>query len=220
MTPQAFDSDRSRLIGVLLISSLILGIAGILLVGLSTPQDMRFDLANSNPDRVAASQALAPFRGVLAVSYILAFLGFAVIAVGLALLTPAVRQPSARPFAIVGLVLIAIAMVAWAIATYERLALALVDIRQTSDIPPLVGVVGLDITAQRLTIMLLTASVAFYGLSLFRSGILRRVGIVTAVLNGVVAIAAFVLFLQSGGIPPIVPILCAVAIGVGLILRR
>lgn len=220
MTAQALSTNRSRLIGVLLISSLLLGIAGILIVGLSTPQDVRFDLATSNPDRVAASQTLAPFRGVLAVSYTLAFLAFAVIASGLVLVTPALRQPSARPFATVGLVLIVTATVAWALATYQRLALTLVDIRQTSDIPPLVGIVGLDITAQRLTIILLTASVAFYGFSLFRSGILHRVGIVTAVLNGVVAIAALVLFLQSGGLPPIVPILCAVAIGIGLILRR
>ena len=157
---------------------------------------------------------------MLTVSDTLAFLAFAVIAVGLFLLTPALGQPSTRLFSTVGGGLGAIAIAAWAIATYQRLALALVDIRRTSDIPPFVGVVGLDMAAQRLAIMCLTASVAFYGFGLFRSGSLRRIGIVTAVLNGIVAVATLVLFLQSSGFPPIVLIVCTVAMGVGLMLRR
>jgi len=220
MLSQTLSLTRSRWIGALLISSLILAITAILIVGLFTPEEVRFDLMYSNPDRVVASQALAPFRGVLTVSNTLTFLAFAVIALGLFLLTPALRQPSTRLFSRVGSGLGAIAISAWAIATYQRLALELVDIHQTSDIPPLGEIVGLDMVAQRLAIMCFTASVAFYGFSLFRSGILRRTGIVTAVLNGIVAVIALLLFLQSSGFPPVVLIVCTVAIGVGLMLRR
>lgn len=206
--------------GLLMLSSFLFVIVGFILIAMFTPSDFRLDTIRANTSRVAASQELAPYRTVVTLADLFAFFTFATTSLGFWMLGPILSKSKGRRSFKLGSLFLLLSLVGWFLVTYLRVAFDLAKILSTSDIPPLVGLIGLDLTAQRVTIILFSTAVGFMSWSLYKSSLMRRLGLISAVLSFLTAAGAFALLLLGKGFPPITVLLCTYAIGIGLTFKK
>ncbi len=203
--------------GLLMLVNLVFFLASFLLIAFAIPDDFNIQTIRANPDRVATSQALAPYRSVWVAADLLSFLTFASTTLGFWLLASFLIAQKGSQSAKAGRIILVLALCIWLLVTYLRVALDAINITSPAGVPPLVSIVGLDITAQRIMLLIFSLGVALMSWSVFQSGLLRRIGLVSTLLSGLTFVGGLVLLILGQGFPPIVVLLCTYAIGIGLL---
>jgi hypothetical protein len=228
----ATQTARLRLGGLLLVAAPLVLIANFLVFG-GPAYATRVDARAADP-ALQTLTGLSRYLSANAATWIAFNLGgllFTTLACGgliqiarvLRGADPAARR-STRPLALAAITSAVLSLLAWAVMTSLLLGLAAGPER----LPPLVAAqplnhgggalvgIGYQVTSEAL----LAVAVTLLGAGLFTSGLLRRTGLAVALTNGLILAGALGFAALSGGAPPVVGLLLAVPLGMGLLLRK
>ena len=210
---------RVRYVAGLLIAGFVvflLGVFSILLFPSAQTSTPIWDF-RAGPSATRMLQAVAPpYRAPWITANILTLISPILTAIGLIMLTDILSSTNVRRLAIIGLISIVVATAVWVFHQYLAFGLALGDPQRPSDLLPFVGISSLFNQMQAVFEILTVTAGVLYGVCLWRSGLLKRMGMVASILNGVLLGLA----LFAGGMPPIVPYFITALIGIGLLARR
>jgi len=166
------------------------------------------------PGLLEKIELIASHRTFWVLQHIFFLAGVIATAIGLFILATILRETNARPLATGGLIGILLATAVWAVATYFRLSVPAEEIVRTSDVPPLFLAAFEGWIFVAFTVLTLGALIV-YGAALFRSGLLKRLGGIAAMLSSLMLLAAIIL----GDWAPEAQYLVTLPIGIGLLLR-
>ncbi len=173
--------------------------------------------------REAARDYIMPFAATWAAVWVITTLPYVLLTVAVAQLRGVPQQARVR-------ILLALGLISAAVATALRLLLCYLNIGLLVDAPLVASQpfnpVGVPIGwsgLQPVADLLMLIAMAILALGLFISRLLRRTGLIVVILCGVILFIHGLTMLTSSftnALPPIVPTLLGLPLGIGLIRRR